>query len=40
MAMLYMPAKVYEESEAVKNHAADIAKFGKPRISQSLVRRR
>ena len=29
MAMFYMPAKVYEESEAVKNHAADIAKFGK-----------
>ena len=29
MAMFYMPVKVYEESEAVKNHAADIAKFGK-----------
>ena len=29
MAMFYMPAKVYEESEAVMNHAADIAKFGK-----------
>ena len=29
MAMFYMPAKVYEEAEAVKNHAADIAKFGK-----------
>ena len=29
MAMFYMPVRVYEESEAVKNHAADIAKFGK-----------
>ena len=29
MAMFYMPVKVYEESEAVLNHAADIAKFGK-----------
>lgn len=29
MAMFYMPVKVYEESEAVKNHAADLAKFGK-----------
>ena len=29
MAMFYMPVKVCEESEAVKNHAADLAKFGK-----------
>ena len=29
MSMFYMPVKVYEEKDAVINHAADLAKFGR-----------
>ena len=33
----YMPVKVYDEAEAVKNHGAEIASFGKKALIITFV---